>query len=60
MLDMGFREELEAILDAASNRKKTWLFSATMPDSVFELSKRYLSNPVHLELNHEDEQPRRH
>ena len=56
MLDMGFREELEAILDAASNRKKTWLFSATMPDAVFELSKRYLSNPVHLELNHEDEQ----
>ncbi len=56
MLDMGFREELEAILDAASNRKKTWLFSATMPEAVFELSKRYLNDPVRLELNHEDEQ----
>jgi ATP-dependent RNA helicase DeaD len=56
MLDMGFHDELEAILDAASGRKKTWLFSATMPDSVFDLSKRYLKDPVRLEVNHEDEQ----
>jgi ATP-dependent RNA helicase DeaD len=56
MLDMGFREELEAILDSASARKRTWLFSATMPDAVFALSKRYLKDPVRLEINHEDEQ----
>lgn len=56
MLDMGFRDELEAILEAASNRKKTWLFSATMPDSVFSLCKRYLKDPVRLELSHEEEQ----
>lgn len=56
MLDMGFRDELEAILEAAVSRKKTWLFSATMPDSVFSLCKRYLKEPLRLELNHEEEQ----
>ena len=30
MLDMGFREELEAILDALPEDRRTWLFSATM------------------------------
>lgn len=56
MMDMGFREELEAILEAAANRKKTWLFSATMPDSVFNLCRKYLNDPLRLEINHEEEQ----
>ena len=56
MLDMGFRDELEAILDAAANRKRTWLYSATMPEAVFSLCKRYLNDPLRLELNHEEEQ----
>jgi len=56
MLDMGFRDELEAILDAAINRKRTWLFSATMPEDVFALSQRYLNDPLRLELNHDEEQ----
>lgn len=56
MLDMGFRDELEAILDAAANRKRTWLYSATIPDAVFSLCKRYLTDPVRFEINHEEEQ----
>lgn len=56
MLDMGFREELESILDAASNRKRTWLFSATMPDEVFRLCHRYQANPQHLRLDEEETQ----
>ncbi|MBR0107847.1 MAG: DEAD/DEAH box helicase, partial [Pyramidobacter sp.] len=56
MMDMGFREELEAILDAATSRKRTWLFSATMPEAVFSLAQRYLNDPLRLELNHDEEQ----
>ncbi len=59
MLDMGFREELEAILSAAPGREKTWLFSATMPPAVRALSRKYLSNPKMISLvedgaQHED------
>ncbi len=56
MLDLGFREELEAILDAAEHRERTWLFSATMPEPVYALAQRYLSDPLRLELNSEEEQ----
>jgi ATP-dependent RNA helicase DeaD len=41
MLDMGFREELEAILDAAPADRRTVLFSATLPRPILELAKRY-------------------
>jgi len=56
MLDMGFREELEGILDSASQREKTWLFSATMPAEVVRLSKRYLKEPRTISLVDEGEQ----
>ncbi|MDR1378027.1 MAG: DEAD/DEAH box helicase [Synergistaceae bacterium] len=59
MLDMGFRDELEGILNALPAERRTWLFSATMPPEVRELSKRYLKNPVTISLvqdgaQHED------
>jgi len=59
MLDMGFRDELEAILDSLPGRERTWLFSATMPEEVVRLSSRYLSSPrwislVEDEAAHED------
>jgi ATP-dependent RNA helicase DeaD len=41
MLDMGFREELEAILDATSPERRTVLFSATLPKPIVELARRY-------------------
>ena len=41
MLDMGFREELEAILGAAPTERRTVLFSATLPRPILELAKRY-------------------
>ncbi|MDR3265085.1 MAG: DEAD/DEAH box helicase [Synergistaceae bacterium] len=59
MLDMGFREELEGILNAVPAERRTWLFSATMPPEVRELSRRYLQNPTTISLvqdgaQHED------
>ncbi|WP_086735840.1 DEAD/DEAH box helicase [Erythrobacter colymbi] len=41
MLDMGFREELEAILDATPETRRTLLFSATMPRPIEALARRY-------------------
>ena len=56
MLDMGFRDELEGILDELPARERTWLFSATMPREVRELSKKYLKDPVYISLVEDGEQ----
>ncbi len=56
MLDMGFREELEAILDSAKSRERTWLFSATMPPEMRRLLKKYLVDPRFLSLVEEGQQ----
>ena len=45
MLDMGFRDDLEAILDGTRNQKQTVMFSATMSKPILELANRYLINP---------------
>ncbi len=41
MLDMGFRDELEAILDVTPETRRTLLFSATIPRDIADLAKRY-------------------
>ena len=41
MLDMGFREDLEEILDATPDTRRTLLFSATIPKPIAQLAKRY-------------------
>ena len=48
MLDMGFREELEAILDGTPEGRRTLLFSATMPKSIVSLAKRYQNNALRI------------
>ncbi|MDR1651575.1 MAG: DEAD/DEAH box helicase, partial [Synergistaceae bacterium] len=50
MLDMGFRDELEAIMSGMDNLDKTWLFSATMPPEVTSLARRYLDAPRKISL----------
>ena len=49
MLDMGFREDLESILDAMSPERRTHLVSATFPDAIKQLAERYQRNPVSIE-----------
>ncbi|MBQ3625453.1 MAG: DEAD/DEAH box helicase, partial [Synergistaceae bacterium] len=56
MLDMGFREELEAILNSLPEQANKWLFSATMPEEVKSLANNYLSKPLELSLVEEGEQ----
>lgn len=48
MLDMGFREDLEFILDAAPEDRRTLMFSATMPKPIVELARRFQKDAVRL------------
>ncbi len=49
MLDMGFREELEEILDATPRTRRTLLFSATMPRPIVSLARRYQKDALRIE-----------
>jgi len=51
MLDMGFAEDIEAILGKTPDSRQTALFSATMPPRIGGMVRRYLSNPVRVELD---------
>ncbi len=48
MLNMGFQEDLDAILEHISGQHNTWLFSATMPSSVERIAKRFMNSPVQI------------
>ncbi|HEX8678296.1 MAG TPA: DEAD/DEAH box helicase, partial [Segetibacter sp.] len=48
MLNMGFRDDIEFILKNTPKRESTWLFSATMPSEVKQVSKRYMKSPVEV------------
>ena len=55
MLDMGFREDLEAILDGTPPTRRTLMFSATMPKSIAALAKKYQRNALRIEASGEAE-----
>ena len=44
MLSMGFKDDLDAILETSPAEKQTLLFSATMPQEIVQISKKYMSN----------------
>lgn len=48
MLNMGFQEDIEFILQNTPERDSTWLFSATMPPEIRQVSKRYMQQPVEI------------
>ena len=48
MLDMGFREDLEELLDATPENRRTLLFSATMPKPIEALAKRYQRDALRI------------
>ena len=55
MLDMGFREDLEFILDAAPAERRTLLFSATLARDIVELAKRYQNDALRIDTIARDE-----
>ena len=50
MLDLGFREDLEFILEATPKERRTLLFSATLPRDIVSLAKRYQRDAVRIEV----------
>ena len=52
MLDMGFAEDIEAILDTTPEDRQTVLFSATMPPRIEGIARRHLREPVRIQLGH--------
>ncbi|WP_373061185.1 DEAD/DEAH box helicase [Gemmatimonas sp.] len=53
MLDMGFAEDLEAILEATPKSRQTALFSATLPPRIVNIAKRQLRDPVFVTIDRE-------
>src|SRR5919206_433079 len=55
MLDLGFLEDVEKILAMLPAARQTMLFSATMPDPIVALSRRFLHHPVTIHAGHTTE-----
>lgn len=56
MLDLGFRDDLEYILDAAPAARRTLMFSATVPHSIASLARRYQRDAVRVSTTEERKQ----
>lgn len=50
MLNMGFLEQVETIIDSLNDERTNLLFSATMPYDIEELSRKYMDQPEYLEI----------
>ncbi|MGC8749393.1 DEAD/DEAH box helicase [Hydrotalea sp.] len=48
MLNMGFKDDIEFILENTPKRESTWLFSATMPPEIKRVSKKYMHEPFEI------------
>ncbi|HLL68342.1 MAG TPA: DEAD/DEAH box helicase [Micromonosporaceae bacterium] len=54
MLDLGFLDDVERILAMLPGRRQTMLFSATMPDPIVTLARRFMNQPVTVHAHHDD------
>src|SRR5690349_4952785 len=57
MLDMGFAEDIEAILAETPAERQTVLFSATMPPRIDAIARRHLRAPVRIQMGRESAAP---
>lgn len=48
MLNMGFQDDIEFILQNTPKKESTWLFSATMPPEIRKVSRKYMKEPVEV------------
>ena len=48
MLNMGFYEDITAILSHTPKEKSTWLFSATMPNEVARIARQFMRKPIEI------------
>lgn len=57
MLDMGFAEDIDAILENVPAERQTVLFSATMPGRIDSMARRHLNDPVRVQIEREEPPP---
>jgi ATP-dependent RNA helicase DeaD len=57
MLDMGFADDIDSILQATPVERQTVLFSATMPARITALARKYQRDPVRIQIGRGDTQP---
>lgn len=55
MLNMGFYEDITDILSYTPKDKNTWLFSATMPQEVATIAKKFMQNPIEITVGNKNE-----
>lgn len=51
MLEMGFRQDIERILEYTPRQRQTLLFSATIPDEIRQIAERYQKNPEFIRIS---------
>jgi len=54
MLDMGFVDDIESILQETPSDRQTLLFSATMPEQIQRLARKYLKNPKNVTVSKDE------
>ncbi|MEG2348235.1 MAG: DEAD/DEAH box helicase [Clostridia bacterium] len=54
MLNMGFQEDIETILESVNKQRQTLLFSATMNKKILNITNKYLTNPVNIEIKSDE------
>lgn len=54
MLNMGFQEDVEKILEYVKGEKQTVFFSATIPQTIMNLAKKYLKDPEIIKVTHKE------
>ena len=55
MLNMGFKEDIDDILETTPESKNVWLFSATMPKDVARIAKTYMTQPLEVSIGHKNQ-----
>ena len=54
MLNMGFKEDIDLILEHIPENRSIWLFSATMPPGIRRIVKHYMDDPIEVSINTEE------
>ena len=55
MLNMGFKEDIDDILETTPDSKSVWLFSATMPKDVASIAQTYMTDPLEVSIGHKNQ-----
>lgn len=55
MLNMGFKEDIDKILEYIPEEKQVWLFSATMSPDITKIVRKYMNQPLEVKLNAKNE-----